>query len=613
MAHEKGSGMPYLSGILGTPVVDADGEKIGVVSDVGAAVREVFPRVTALAFKGPAKVPFMISWRKYVDSFTDDLITLNVRATEVRFSYLQPDELLLKRDLMNKQIVDTQGMKVVRVNDLKLSRTGDDQLRLLGAEVGVRGILRGIGRGLEKVVCAGAKALGQPIPERIISWSYMDLLDRDISQVKLSVTHKSLEDMHPADIADIIEQLDPRLRSQVFRQLDTASAAEAMSELDDEFQADVIDDLPEREAAGMIAQMDPDDAADIIGELSYEKAEKLLNLMGVKEEKAIRQLLGYPKNTAGGIMTSEFVALPETATIADVKDRIRALGKGYEPVHYVYTLSAEGSLAGVLSMRDVVLARDDEQLAGLAFTDLITISPEADQQEVAEEMTKYGLVGIPVVDADGKLLGIVTVDDALDVIEDEHERDLEMTSGTRSETVGAPGAGHLSWFLRRELWFGVWVFVTAIIQHVAPGELPVLLLAFLPIVLLVADDILPFAAGAIIDADEERPSLAGLIVRDALIGLAMGALGWLLGSAAIWTGSVPFGDNLPLVNSVLAAAMVTVALLVGSAAALTVIFARRAEQDKPTPGVLASLLIMVGASAVFVGLSVLIAALAGAL
>ncbi len=570
MAHEKGSGMPYLSGILGTPVVDADGEKIGVVSDVGAAVREVFPRVTALAFKGPAKVPFMISWRKYVDSFTDDLITLNVRATEVRFSYLQPDELLLKRDLMNKQIVDTQGMKVVRVNDLKLSRTGDDQLRLLGAEVGVRGILRGIGRGLEKVVCAGAKALGQPIPERIIAWSYMD-------------------------------------------QLDTASAAEAMSELDDEFQADVIDDLPEREAAGMIAQMDPDDAADIIGELSYEKAEKLLNLMGVKEEKAIRQLLGYPKNTAGGIMTSEFVALPETATIADVKDRIRALGKGYEPVHYVYTLSAEGSLAGVLSMRDVVLARDDEQLAGLAFTDLITISPEADQQEVAEEMTKYGLVGIPVVDADGKLLGIVTVDDALDVIEDEHERDLEMTSGTRSETVGAPGAGHLSWFLRRELWFGVWVFVTAIIQHVAPGELPVLLLAFLPIVLLVADDILPFAAGSIIDADEERPSLAGLIVRDALIGLAMGALGWLLGSAAIWTGSVPFGDNLPLVNSVLAAAMVTVALLVGSAAALTVIFARRAEQDKPTPGVLASLLIMVGASAVFVGLSVLIAALAGAL
>ena len=188
MAHEKGSGMPYLSGILGTPVVDADGEKIGVVSDVGAAVREVFPRVTALAFKGPAKVPFMISWRKYVDSFTDDLITLNVRATEVRFSYLQPDELLLKRDLMNKQIVDTQGMKVVRVNDLKLSRTGDDQLRLLGAEVGVRGILRGIGRGLEKVVCAGAKALGQPIPERIIAWSYMDLLDRDISQVKLSVT-----------------------------------------------------------------------------------------------------------------------------------------------------------------------------------------------------------------------------------------------------------------------------------------------------------------------------------------------------------------------------------------------------------------------------------------
>mgnify|MGYP000366977905 FL=1 len=118
--------MPYLSQILGTPVFDASGEKIGNVSDLGAAVGEVFPRITALAFKGPAKVPFMISWRKYVQSYDDDRIVLNVDAAEVRFSYLQPNELLLRRDLMNKQIVDTQGMKVVRVNDLKLSLTGDD-------------------------------------------------------------------------------------------------------------------------------------------------------------------------------------------------------------------------------------------------------------------------------------------------------------------------------------------------------------------------------------------------------------------------------------------------------------------------------------------------------
>ena len=607
--------MPYLSGILGTQVVDADGEKIGTVSDVGAAVGEVFPRITALAFRGPANVPFMISWRKYVASATEDLITLNVPATSVRFSYLQPDELLLRRDLMNKQIVDTQGMKVVRVNDLKLSSAGDGELRLLGAEVGARGILRGIAPSLEKLVCGAARALGKPIPERIIAWSYMDLLDRDISQVKLSVTHKSLEDMHPADIADIIEQLDPRLRAQVFRQLDAESAADTMAELDDELQADVIDDLSEREAAGMIAQMDPDDAADIIGELSYDKAEKLLHLMGVKEEKAIRQLLGYPKDTAGGIMTSEFVALPGTATIADARTRLRGLDEDFESVHYIYTLDDEGALAGVVSLRDIIVSPDDSRLADLAFTDLITASPEDDQRDVAEEMGKYSLLGIPVVDENHKLLGLVTVDDALDVIEDEHERDLELTTGTRSETVGDAGAGHLSWYLRRELWFGVWLAVCALMQHVAPGGLSMVLLAFLPAVLLVADDMLPFAAGSIIDSEEDAPSLAGLLVRDLVIGLTMGALGWLLVSCALWSDSLPFAGaaSTTLVSCVAGAAMVTVALVVGSAAIATRVFTKRAEQSKPTPGVGASLVVMLAASAVFVALTVGICTLAGAL
>lgn len=132
--------MNYFSEMLRLPVVDAAGEKIGVVNDLGIATGEVFPRVTALAFQGPGKTPFMISWRKYVERFDEDGVYLKYPATDIRFSYLQPDEVLLARDIMNKQIVDTQGMKVVRVNDIKLSATGDNQLRLLGAEVGARGL-----------------------------------------------------------------------------------------------------------------------------------------------------------------------------------------------------------------------------------------------------------------------------------------------------------------------------------------------------------------------------------------------------------------------------------------------------------------------------------------
>lgn len=605
--------MPYLSQILGTQVYDASGEKIGAVSDLGAAVGEVFPRVTALAFKGPAKVPFMISWRKYVQEYSEDRIVLNVDATEVRFSYLQQNELLLQRDLMNKQIVDTQGMKVVRVNDLKLSRTGDGEMRLLGAEVGVRGILRGIAPGLERVVCASAKALGNPIPERIIAWSYMDLLDRDLSQVKLSVTHKSLEDMHPADIADIIEQLDPKLRAQVFSQLDTANAAQAMSELEGAYQADVIDGLSERQASAMIAQMDPDDAADLIGALSYDKAEKLLNLMGVKEEKAIRQLLGYPRDTAGGIMTSEFVAMPSTATVADAKTRIASLDDDYENVFYVYTLDDEGRLAGVVSMRDLVVSPDDRSLGEVAYSDqLITASPEDDQATVADEMNKYSLVDIPVVDEDGRLLGLVTVDDALDVMEDEHERSLELASGTRSEGAGGDKASKLAWFLRRELWFGVWVALGAVLSHLLPADLATATLVLLPIVLLVADDMAVFASGYLMD-DDEPPSLAGLVVRSLFTGLVMGTLGWLLVSCAVWTNSVPAGFDHNLAIAALSAAMVTVVLLVALTAPYTKLIEKLMDEGKPTPGTAAAIGCMVAGTAVFVGLTFAFAAGMGVL
>ena len=605
--------MPYLSQILGTQVFDASGEKIGTVSDLGAAIGEVFPRITALAFKGPAKVPFMISWRKYVQDYNDDRITLNVDATEVRFSYLQPNELLLRRDLMNKQIVDTQGMKVVRVNDLKLSLTGDNQLRLLGAEVGARGILRGIGRGLERAVCATAKLFGKPIPERIIAWSYMDLLDRDLSQVRLSVTHKSLVDMHPADIADIIEQLDPRLRAQVFSQLDAENAAEALAELDEELQADVIDELPEREASAMIAQMDPDDAADIIGELSYDKAEKLLNLMGVKEEKAIRQLLGYPKDTAGGIMTSEFVALPAEATVADAKARIAALDEDFEPVYYVYTLDAGGKLTGVVSLRDLLVHDPSDVLGEIAFTDLITVSPEDDQATVAEEMGKYALVDIPVVDEDGKLLGIVTVDDALDVIEDEHERDLQIASGTRSESANGEGTNRLAWFLRRELWFVVWVLAGAVVSHFAPSALAALVLCFLPVVLLVADDMTSFASSYLIADDDEKPSLASMVVRNVCIGLLMGVLAWLIVSCALWTDSLPFDFDTTLVNEVLAASAATIAILVALTTPYTALLNHLIETGKPTPGTGASLACMALAVVLLVGISLILGASTGVL
>ena len=431
--------MFYLSSMLGKPVLDSTGEKLGVVSDLAISTGEVFPRITSLAFRGPGRTPFMISWRKYVETFDEDQVILNTEAYNIRFSYLQPDEVLLARDLLDQQIVDTQGMKIVRVNDLKLSPSGT-QLRLLGAEVGVRGILRGLHPLIERAVVGVAKLFGKKINEKIIAWNYMDLLDRDLSKVQLSVTHKRLDELHPADVADILEQLDPKQRAEVFQHLDESRTAEVIAELEDEYQAEALDDLDESKASGLLGQMDPDDAADIIRDLPYEKAETLLRLMGVEDAREIRSLLGYKENTAGGMMTTQFVAMSETDTVHDTIEVLRGLDEDFPTVHYVYVLEEDTEkLVGVLSMRTLVIAHNNDKLGDVMFTDLISVAPDEDEDEVAADISKYDLLAMPVVDESGHLLGIVTIDDALDVIEDntESEKTTNMWLKVLGITVGA--------------------------------------------------------------------------------------------------------------------------------------------------------------------------------
>ncbi|MBK5211108.1 MAG: magnesium transporter [Coriobacteriia bacterium] len=447
--------MIYLSQMLGKPVIDDDDEQIGIISDIAIATGEVFPRVTALAFKGPDKTPFMLSWRKYVKEFTADAVYLNTSAASIRFSYLQPDEILLSRDLLNKQIVDTQGMKVVRVNDLKLSDS-NNSLRLLGAEVGMRGLLRAISPRFEKTIARGLGLFGQTISENLIAWNYMDLLEHDLSQVKLSITHKRLHELHPADVADILEQLAPNQRAAVFAHLDNSQAAETISELEDEYQTDVIEDLSERRASDLLAEMDPDDAADVIGDLDYDKSERLLRLMGLEDSSAIRKLLGYREKTAGGIMTPEFTTATEAMTVDETIEHIRSVAEEHESIHYVYVVDEKNVLLGVVSLRELLLAPLDDKLGDIMERDIFVANPDDDQEDVAETISKYDLLAVPVVNSKHELLGIVTIDDALDVLEEEAEEDLVRATG-RSEHKKDDNP--LAWIMpRRNGWLIVWLF-----------------------------------------------------------------------------------------------------------------------------------------------------------
>ena len=434
----KGKRMLYLSQMLGKPVVDSTGEKIGTVSDLAISTGEVFPRITSLAFQGPGRVPFMISWRKYVDEFDEDGITLQVESHDIRFSYLQPDEVLLARDLMDRQIVDTQGLKVVRVNDLKLSVSGS-QLRLLGAEVGIRGILRGLAPWIERATCAVCKAFGKKLDEQIIAWNYMDLLDRDLSEVQLSVTHKRLDELHPADVADILEQLDPQQRANVFAHLDDEQATDAISEMEDEYQSDFIESLDSKQAAGLLGNMDPDDAADIVRDLPYDKAETLLRLMGVEDAAEIRQLLGYKDGTAGGMMTTQFVAVRDTDTVGHAIEVLRNLEEDHPTVHFIYITDEYDKLVGVCSLRTLVLTDDSVLMSKIMYDDVISCTPDETEEDVSADIFKYELPAMPVVDESGAILGIVTVDDAWDAIEDDVSDAKTKTSALKwaGITIGA--------------------------------------------------------------------------------------------------------------------------------------------------------------------------------
>ncbi|MDP3631011.1 MAG: CBS domain-containing protein, partial [Actinomycetota bacterium] len=443
--------MFYLTRMLGKPVVDAAGDEIGTISDIAIATGEVFPRVTALAFKGPDKTPFMLSWRKFVETFDGERIVLNAPRAELRFSYLQPDEVLLHRDLLNKQIVDTQGMKVVRVNDLKLSESRS-QLRLLGAEVGVRGLLRGISPLLERTIERVAGLFGKKIAEDIIAWNYMDLLERDLSAVKLSVTHKRLHELHPADMADILEKLTPAQRAKVFEHLDDDQVAETISEMEDDLQADVVEDFSDQRASDILEIMDPDDAADIIGDLPYDKAEALLRLMGVKEARQVRKLLGYKEKTAGGIMTPEVTTVTADTTVQAVIEHLRGAAAENENIYYIYVVGSKRVLEGVISLRDLIVSAPETKIADIVERDLFTVAVDDDQEMVADMMSKYDLLALPVIDEAGRLVGMVTVDDALDVLDEEAAEDLALVTGSSHSAVSALQG----WLGRGPQWIIAW-------------------------------------------------------------------------------------------------------------------------------------------------------------
>ncbi|HEV8697598.1 MAG TPA: CBS domain-containing protein [Candidatus Limnocylindrales bacterium] len=403
--------MLYLSQVIGRPVRDRQDEPIGKVADLIVAVGEPYPPVTGLVVQTEGRRIF-VPWSS-VASLDEGGARLRTRTIDIDKFRQRPDEILLRENLLDKQIVDIDGRKVVRVNDLRLDEVAG-VIRLVAVDVGGAGLLRRLG--FEGPFRTLARNFRMAVPEKYIDWEDVDPVETSIASIKLRIPHQGLTELHPADLATIIDQLAPRDRAGILASLDDEAAADAIEEMDPETQVEVLEDLEPARAADILEEMSPDDAADLVADLSESARDEILALMERDEAAEVRELLGYPEDTAGGIMTTEFVAVPETLTAAETIDRLRELEPDAETIYYVYVTDDEGRLVGVLSLRDLIVAPPDTPISEVMIREPVAVGVLADQDEVAEVVAHYNLLAVPVVDDDGRLAGIVTVDDAIDTV-----------------------------------------------------------------------------------------------------------------------------------------------------------------------------------------------------
>jgi CBS domain-containing protein len=403
--------MLYLSQAIGRPVLDANGEPLGKVDDLIVAVGDRYPPVTGLVMATDRRRIFL-PWSSVARFDEAGARLSNDRIDITRFQQ-RPDEIRLRADLLDKQIVDIDGRKVVRVNDLRLDDV-EGRLHLVAVDVGAAGLLRRLG--IERGYRVLARNLRLPTPERYIDWEDVDPVETSVASIKLRVPHAGLTELHPADLAMIIDQLAPRDRAGVLAALDDEAAADAIEEMEPDTQVEVLEGLAPERAADILEEMSPDDAADLVADLSDETREELLALMERDEADELGGLLAYPEDTAGGMMTTEFVAVPAHLTAAQTIDRLRELEPDAETIYYVYVVDDEAHLVGVLSLRDLIVARPETTIAEVMIDDPVAVAVDADHDDVASVVARYNLLAVPVVDAERHLVGIVTVDDAIDTI-----------------------------------------------------------------------------------------------------------------------------------------------------------------------------------------------------
>ena len=405
-----------LSELLGATVYDPSGAATGHVREVTLAPQEDRNRIASYIVKtksGNRVLPFSAV------TAIDASIHTSTNPSEWPAANGAEGLFLLERDLLDQQVIDVHGRKVVRVNDVELTidamilagRT-NAVLRIQSVDIGVRGAIRRLLRGLAPR--PALHLLLNSIPARPIPWRFVDLIETDPARrVKLKISHEGLATLHPADIADIVEDLAPNEREAVFRTLDEDVAAETLEEVEPKVQKAIVESLDSERAAEIVEEMDPDAAADLLADLPQDRTEQILVEMEPEASQEVVELLEHKEETAAGRMTTEFLALPVSATVENAIGVMREFEGGVETVSTIYLVDSHGTLVGAVPLVKLVLAQPGTPLLSLTQEPLVFTHKETSDKEVAELFDKYNLVTLPVIDEHSKLVGVVTSDDVI--------------------------------------------------------------------------------------------------------------------------------------------------------------------------------------------------------
>ena len=398
-------GQFYISAILYKKIVDAKGKKVGEVRDIAVLWDAKSPHTVGIKYAKNIQSLIPIAAVSYFLPY----VVLKDDFEKIKMYSLQPDEIMVKKWLLDKQIVDIKGSKLVRVNDIQLSWVLHNEvydIMLTAVDVGPRGLFRRV----------GVEFLAFNAKENLVKWQYLEPIERRTSNIRLASQGRKISRLHPADLADIIEDLDHRERTTLFANLDNTVAAEALAEVDLDTQVDIIEQLDVERASRILEEMPPDELADILGELPGEKSDELLKLMEPEEAEDVRELMNYPENTAGALMTTEYIAMSADITAQETLEKLRELAPLVETIYYIYVIDQENRLLGVVSLRELIIARPEIALGSIMERRFINVLDSDTHQEVLNAVSKYDLIAVPVTDEENHMLGIVTVDDVIDTL-----------------------------------------------------------------------------------------------------------------------------------------------------------------------------------------------------